>query len=119
MFTVVEGQTLSIGQGQDSDTHLRDLYVGPLHCELQFTEGKALLLDIGGPGGTKVNGKPITQHELQPGDTIQIGETRLSFAWSKEDDQPTASDWKLDANQALKARSKLGEGEGSSGTGPS
>jgi pSer/pThr/pTyr-binding forkhead associated (FHA) protein len=90
-FTVLEGETLVVGRGPASQTYLRDPRVVPVHCRLQVQGDQALLSDSDSTAGTRVNGKKITQHVLQPEDIVQIGATQLSFAWSSADEYSTVN----------------------------
>jgi pSer/pThr/pTyr-binding forkhead associated (FHA) protein len=91
-FPLAEGQTLRIGRGKDSDTHLTDPRVGRVHCQVEFRDGKVVLSDCGSTGGTRVNGKPVTRHELQPGDAIRIGDSQLWFRLVAPEELATATD---------------------------
>ena len=78
-FPLEEGQTLTIGRGQASDTKINDPRMSRVHCRIQVDGGTAMLLDSGGSGGTMVAGKKIERHELQPGEVIQVGESKLRY----------------------------------------
>jgi serine/threonine protein kinase len=88
-FSLGEGQTLVIGRGQKTETRLRDPQVSREHCHVQADGGRFLVTDSGSAGGTVVNGKRITQHELKPGDVIQIGATQLRFQLEGAPEQST------------------------------
>ena len=90
VFSLADGQTLRIGRGQASDTQLGDPRVSRVHCRVEVEGGKAVLVDSGGSGGTLLNGKPIQQRELQPGDVIRIGETELRFQLEAVPDETTS-----------------------------
>jgi len=76
---LTEGGKLTIGRGEKSDTHLKDLHVERLHCELRWEAGKIHLIDLESVGGTLVDGQKITEHELKHGQEFQIGGTRLKL----------------------------------------
>jgi serine/threonine protein kinase len=78
-FPLNPGDTLLIGRSQATQTRLVDPRVSKVHCELEVGEGRATLSDANSTGGTFVNGKRISEHELKSGDVIQIGETQLRF----------------------------------------
>jgi pSer/pThr/pTyr-binding forkhead associated (FHA) protein len=82
-FPLAEGQNLLIGRGPNTETRLHDPEVSRVHCVAQLRDGKVLLTDSGSRAGTRVNGKPVTEHELKPGDLIEIGGTKLSFTWAE------------------------------------
>jgi serine/threonine protein kinase len=89
-FSLEEGQTLVIGRGQNTGTQLKDLQVSRVHCELQAAGGKFRLIDNGSAAGTLVNGHKITEQDINPGDTIQIGETTLKVVPAGVQDMNTA-----------------------------
>lgn len=88
-FPLTDGQTLAIGRGQASGTQLSDPHVSRVHCHVEVDGAKVRLIHSGGSGGTLVNGQPIDQRELQPGDVIQIGDTELRFQLEGAQEQST------------------------------
>jgi serine/threonine protein kinase len=88
-FSLTDGQTLAVGRGQASGTQLRDAHVSRVHCHVEVEGGKARLIHSGGSGGTLVNGRPIDQRELQPGDIIRVGDTELRFQLEGVPDEST------------------------------
>ena len=88
-FPLEDGQTLQIGRGQETSTQLNDPRISRKQCVLEIDGGKFMLSDLGGSGGTLVNGAKIARHELQPGDTIRIGETELRLELDALRDQST------------------------------
>jgi pSer/pThr/pTyr-binding forkhead associated (FHA) protein len=89
MFTLNEREVMLLGTEAHLLSQLRDPAIAPVHCQVQ-REGKQALLSNGAKSpGTRVNGREITQHVLQSGDVIQIGNTQLSFRWIEGDEKPT------------------------------
>jgi len=77
---LLEGiETLFVGRSKDTQTKLSDPTVSRVHCEIASESDGYHLTDRGSASGTFVNGKRVTQHVLQPGDVIRIGETQLRF----------------------------------------
>src|SRR5262249_43238669 len=72
-------KSLVVGRGQETDTRLKDPQVSRVHCQINVEEGKAVLVHASKTSHTLVNGQQTKQHELKPGDTIQIGSTQLRF----------------------------------------
>jgi len=54
--------------------------VSTAHAVVFHVGGKRYLRDLGSRTGTFVNGKKIHQQELNPGDTLRIGETDIRYA---------------------------------------
>lgn len=70
----------SIGRDATNDIVVsNDSKVSRSHAELQFREGRWLLLDLGSRNGTIVNGRRVRQHPLRGGDRIQCGENIFVF----------------------------------------
>jgi pSer/pThr/pTyr-binding forkhead associated (FHA) protein len=73
-------QSASIGRDVTNDVVvLNDSKVSRLHAELQFRDGRWLLLDLGSRNGTIVNGRRVRQHPLKGGDRIECGENTFVF----------------------------------------
>lgn len=70
---------LSIGRAATNDIVLDNTGVSRVHCEI-VREGRVqTLCDRGSNNGTFVNGKRVTVHFLNSGDSIAIGKFSLSF----------------------------------------
>lgn len=88
-FPLEDGQTLVIGRGQQSHTHLADPHVSRSHCLLEVDGGTFRLLDQQSASGTLVNDERIGQHALKPGDVIRIGGTEMRFVLGSAGDDST------------------------------
>lgn len=67
-----------IGRGPEAQVALDgDTNVSRLHAELYEWEGALFIRDLGSMFGTHVNGAPVTEQALHPGDQIAVGETIL------------------------------------------
>jgi serine/threonine protein kinase len=84
-----EGQTVVLGRGEAATARLIDPHVSRTHCQVQVAGGKFLLKDLGSRGGTLVNGRPLAEHALQPGDVVRIGGTELRFQLAGAPAAPT------------------------------
>jgi len=73
-----EGQFL-LGKGDECTIKLEDEQVESRHASIRLKEGKLYLTDLDTPSGTLVNEKEIAKVELQDGDDIKVGGTRLRF----------------------------------------
>jgi hypothetical protein len=62
---------------RDPDVGLQDDAVSGRHAMIFVDEGGISQLDMGSTNGSFVNGARITEAELQLGDLVRIGETRL------------------------------------------
>lgn len=77
VFPLSEGQTLQIGRGPTTETRLTDRYVSRVHCQVAVEQESLTVTDLGGSGGTQVNGAPVAQQLLQHDDVITVGDTQL------------------------------------------
>jgi tRNA A-37 threonylcarbamoyl transferase component Bud32 len=89
VFPLASGAPLVIGRGRQTATRLKDLHISRVHCQIEFRGGDIVLKDLNSIGGTFVNNRTITEHVLQPGDIIGLGETQLRFACAEIADQNT------------------------------
>jgi serine/threonine protein kinase len=66
------------GRSQAHAEHaINDPHVSRLHFQIEEKSGQYILTDQGSSGGTLVNGRKVTQHQLKLGDIIRVGETQL------------------------------------------
>jgi serine/threonine protein kinase len=91
-FELIDGQTLIIGRGQSTDARLNDPRISRQHCRIQVDGASVVLSDADSAAGTLVNGSSIEQHALQPGDVVEIGDTKLRFQLEGRVDQSTLID---------------------------
>lgn len=82
-FALEEG-SISIGQAPDCDVVIADRYVSHRHCLLEVGPTEAFIRDLGSKNGTLLNGLPVSESVLRPGDRITIGTTELVFSRSEE-----------------------------------
>lgn len=68
-----------LGRSRDCDVVLDDPNVSRHHAELRSQEAAWVIVDLGSTNGIMVNGRPVSQASLEPGDEIAIGASRLSY----------------------------------------
>lgn len=68
-----------IGRGSDSDLQLLDQGVSRRHADVHLADGHVTVYDLGSTNGTSVNGHAVQSQQLQHGDVIRVGHTRLVF----------------------------------------
>lgn len=82
---------LGIGRDGANRVRLHDTEVSRRHAELVRTaDGGFRVLDVGSANGTFVNGKPVRDVLLQPGDQVQVGQTLLLYTAVRSDPAPTS-----------------------------
>jgi serine/threonine protein kinase len=77
-FTIYPGGALQVGRGPEARARLNDPAVSRVHCEIDWDGYNASILNVS-TRGTLVNGQPVSQQPLVPGDVIQIGATEMRF----------------------------------------
>jgi hypothetical protein len=69
-----------LGRSRDCDVVIEDENVSRRHAEVRPSGGAWIVRDLGSTNGVKVNGHRITSAQsLRPGDTIELGLSRLTF----------------------------------------
>jgi pSer/pThr/pTyr-binding forkhead associated (FHA) protein len=64
---------LVIGRSDDVDVRVGCRWASRRHCEIDQVDGAFVLRDLGSRHGTIVNGKPVREATLNPGDEIGVG----------------------------------------------
>ncbi len=59
---------------------LNSLEVSRYHASIELQQDKLIIVDRGSSNGIVVNGQKQTQSQIEPGDTIQIGNYQISIA---------------------------------------
>ncbi len=70
---------IRIGRGSDNDICLEDPTVSRQHIAVRQEQGQYHLYDLGALNPAKVNGREVSQHRLEDGDQIAVGNTVLVF----------------------------------------
>src|SRR5947208_2146451 len=68
-----------IGRSPECDVSVRDILLSRRHCQLEQTPDGWVIADLGSKNGTFVSGQPVTRHALRDGDTINLGQTLVTF----------------------------------------
>ncbi len=76
------GPLITVGRASDNDVIVDDPMVSRHHCQLKLQHGAYSFADLGSRNGSRVNGQPVQEVALGPGDVIQIGSTTLEFGVS-------------------------------------
>ncbi len=66
-----------LGRGTESDVCVEDRWVSRDHCEIDLVDDILIVRDLASKHGTFVNGCPVTEAELKPGDVLNIGLSRF------------------------------------------
>jgi phosphoglycolate phosphatase len=75
---------LHIGRDPGAHLFLRDLRASHAHARLERRPDGVWVVDLKSHNGTFVNGAPVHEHRLHPGDHIRIGDSLLRWVWVVE-----------------------------------
>ena len=75
----ITAEPLSVGRDKGNLICLDDAAVSRRHCVIVPENGGHILRDLGSRNRTAVNGLPLEERKLEPGDEIQVGATRFLF----------------------------------------
>jgi hypothetical protein len=75
----IDKPVMNIGRGTENDIVIDDAYVSRHHLQIRLRSGGYTLFDVDSRGGTTVNNVSVSEHSLQPGDVIRIGNTQLIY----------------------------------------
>jgi pSer/pThr/pTyr-binding forkhead associated (FHA) protein len=86
-FLIVQGRrhapldrpVITLGRRADNDIVIDSPAVSRQHAQLRWRYGRVILYDLGSRAGTLVNGSPITEAVLQPGDLISLSDVTLIY----------------------------------------
>lgn len=73
---------ITIGRTMDNDVVLADPGISRQHMSIRDKGGAYILKDLGSSNGTKLNGKPVDEEVLRPGDVITAGGAEVKFVSS-------------------------------------
>jgi len=73
------GGPVLIGRATDATVRVGDSSVSRRHAEVRPSGDGWMLVDLGSTNGTRINGVPITEHRLEDGDTIAVGDATLRY----------------------------------------
>ena len=75
----LDQEIVTIGRKTDNDIHIDNLAVSGNHARILTILGDSFIEDLGSTNGTFVNGRKISKHALQNGETIAIGKHELKY----------------------------------------
>jgi hypothetical protein len=66
-----------VGRNPDCEQQINHHTVSSLHCELSLTHDGVYLRDCGSTNGTFLNGEPVKEAWLRPGQELKLGDVKL------------------------------------------
>src|SRR5690349_829492 len=84
---------IKVGKLPSSHLRIEDDNVSRMHAVIEITGPREIyIIDLGSAAGTVVNGKKVNKTQLQNGDEIQLGDTRVVVEISgAEEEEPVAA----------------------------
>jgi len=76
----LKSKPMALGRDQSNPIRLHDTEVSRRHAEIRPVDQSYRIVDLGSANGTFVNGQPIDQAPLRPGDRLQLGQTVMLFS---------------------------------------
>ncbi len=99
---------VSLGRDLSNTVRLHaDHEVSRRHAELRLDREGYRIVDLGSANGTYVNGQPIDQTPLRPGDRVQLGQTVMLFHLANDGDFPAILTARVDLLTKEQARGPL------------
>ena len=71
--------SLVLGRSPDCDIRIHDILASREHCGIEREGDGWVLIDLNSRNGTTIKGQRVTRHQLDDGDTVVIGRTRIAF----------------------------------------
>jgi transcriptional regulator with GAF, ATPase, and Fis domain len=107
VHVVPEGE-VSLGRDSSNQIWFADPSLSRRHCLLIRCAAKVIVRDLGSRNGTRVNGMPVEEHELQHGDQITVGASLLLFMHDEEEVFPGNAEENVDTTEFKGIASLLG-----------
>jgi pSer/pThr/pTyr-binding forkhead associated (FHA) protein len=77
----ISAESVTIGRGPAAMLRIDNDSIADLHAVINVNDdGTVQLLDLGDPGGTKVNGETVNNTNLRTGDQIEVGRVRVAVS---------------------------------------
>jgi len=81
----LEKTIVLLGRHDDCDVVVARRTVSGHHCRLLIREGYWFVRDLGSRNGTRVNGNPVDEHRLDPGDVLWLAHERFEIKYAPID----------------------------------
>jgi pSer/pThr/pTyr-binding forkhead associated (FHA) protein len=75
----IENKTITIGRGDMCEMKLTDEYVSNKHCQIVYRDDHFTAIDLQSLNKTKVNDNSFQQRNLNNGDVLTLGKTKIRF----------------------------------------
>ena len=92
----IDKDKITIGRKPDNDICLNNLAISGYHSQIVTVLDSSFLEDLNSTNGTFVNSRLIKKHALENGDSIDIGNHRLRFMGSTEEEEEAEEEFPID-----------------------
>ncbi|MDZ4860840.1 MAG: SpoIIE family protein phosphatase [Candidatus Hydrogenedentes bacterium] len=86
------GSSITLGRSMECGCVVDDAAASRRHVRITLDGSRFLWKDLGSTNGTQLNGMPMVEGVLAPGDNLQIGETVMRFEADDVPDDPEEPD---------------------------
>ena len=112
-FLIVQGRRhvplnrplTTMGRRTENDVVLDLPSVSRQHAQIRWRFGRFVLYDVSSRGRTLVNGHPISEHVLRPGDVIALSDALLVYGEGNDEKLRQRADFDDDTAQTLVRKS--------------
>ncbi len=80
----------TIGRVDDNAFQIAEPSVSSHHCEILLRGNDIIVKDLNSTNGTYINGQPVTEAPLRPGQTLRLGQVELRLDGDGAPPPPTA-----------------------------
>jgi len=81
----LDREVVNVGRSRENHVILNDQRVSRRHAQLRLRFGRYTLYDLDSQSGTLVNGQPVQEWVLQPGDVMSLGGVNLIYTEDTDD----------------------------------
>jgi pSer/pThr/pTyr-binding forkhead associated (FHA) protein len=92
--------SILLGRATTSDVVLPDARASRTHARIDCSVTGCTLVDLGSANGTWLKGQRVTSANLAPGDTLTIGDSRLTYEVARVKDDPAVTQLESEAQLA-------------------
>jgi hypothetical protein len=68
-----------IGRSSGADLQIGHSSVSSSHCQIMIRDGTVTVQDLGSTNGTFLDGQPVGESQIAPGQTLRLGEVELCY----------------------------------------
>lgn len=94
----LKGDKVTIGRLEDNTFQIAEPSVSSHHCEILLKGSEVLVKDLNSTNGTFINGEPVTERALKPGQILRLGQVEMRL---ETGEGPPPAPKKLDQTRAI------------------